>query len=394
MMKNSVTLPATPARAGFQLHLWWFIALLVVALPLWTVIQAWSMLIPPSDCNQSGDTTHAGAVVRFCLPSLSLQYGQGNMTIGPDGNLWFVEMNKIGRITPTGKLREFPVQLVTSPIASGPDGNLWFVEMAPHGEFALVRMSPNGNIKEFWSSLISGPPTPLTVGPDGNLWVASMLSVGDSGGDVGSTILKITPTGEITSFSLPPPSQTLRGALLGSGVIDLTSGADGNIWFLENVALADPPTIQGMLLGSITPSGTIKQFPVEVDRGSFPPSQGGSLKGAIAAGPDGNLWFMQHDGQIGRITPSGMITRFQVPGQTAQELPIITKGPDGNLWFSAPPGKIGRITPNGIGKLLPLPAQTQVGGLAAAPDGHIWFLNAAETWTGPVWWVHIGRLTV
>jgi virginiamycin B lyase len=213
---------------------------------------------------------------------------------------------------------------------------------------------------------------------------------------LGSTIVKITPAGEITSFSLPPPSKTLRGALPGSGVIDLTSGADGNIWFMENVALADPPTIQGMLLGSITPSGTIKQFPIEIDRGSGPALGGGigTLRSALASGPDGNLWFMQHDGQIGRITPEGVITRFQVPGQTAQELPIITKGSDGNLWFSAPPGKIGSITPNGTGKLLPLPAQTKVGGLAAAPDGHLWFLNSGDTQTGPIWWVHIGRLTL
>jgi streptogramin lyase len=186
-----------------------------------------------------------------------------------------------------------------------------------------------------------------------------------------------------------------HGALPGWGIIDLTSGADGNIWFLENVSLDASSTMQAMLLGSINPSGTIKQVPVEIERGSFPlPDQWNSLKGAITAGPDGNLWFLQHDGQIGRITPKGVITRFQVPGQTVQELPILAKGPDGNLWFSAPPGKIGRITPNGIGKLLPLPAQTQVGGLVAGPDGRIWFLNAAETWTGVVWWVHIGRLTV
>ena len=178
--------------------------------------------------------------------------------------------------------------------------------------------------------------------------------------------------------------------------MDLAAGADGNIWFLENVALADPPTIQGMLLGSMTPSGTIKQVPVEIDRGSGPDLGGGigTLRSAIAAGPDGNLWFLRHDGQIGRMTPSGVITRFQVPGQTAQELPIMSKGPDGNLWFSASPGKIGRITPDGIGKLLPLPTQTQIGGLAAAPDGHLWFLNAGDTQRGSVWWVHIGRLTI
>lgn len=390
MMKDSVTLPATPARAGFQFHLWWFIALLIIALPLWTVIQAGSMLLPPSDCNQRVGTTQTGAVEQFCLPSLSLQYGQGNMTIGPDGNLWFAEMNKIGRITPTGKLTEFPVQLVTSPIVSGPDGNLWFVASPQRTEFALVRMSPDGNTEKFWSNLISGsgPSTPLTVGPDGNLWVASTGSEGD-------VILKITPAGDFTSYSLPQPSRTLRGAQPGWGVIDLTLGADGNIWFLENVALDTSSTMQAMLLGSITPSGTIKQVPVEIERGSFPsPDIRNALKGAIAAGPDGNLWFLQNDGQIGRITPKGVITRFQVAGQTAQEVPILAKGPDGNLWFSAAPGKIGRITPDGRGELLPLPAQTQVGGLVAAPDGRLWFLNAAETRTGPIWWAHIGRLTL
>src|SRR2546428_542930 len=90
MMKKSETLPATPARAGFQFRLWWFIAFLVVALPLATVVQAARMILPPSDCNQLGDSTHSGMVVQFCFPSLTPQYGQGNMTIGPDGNLWFL----------------------------------------------------------------------------------------------------------------------------------------------------------------------------------------------------------------------------------------------------------------------------------------------------------------
>ena len=76
----------------------------------------------------------------------------------------------------------------------------------------------------------------------------------------------------------------------------------------------------------------------------------GSLPEGIAAGPDGNLWFAETNGnQIGRITTSGPITEFPIP--TADSRPDgITAGPDGNLWFTEenPANKIGRITTAGV----------------------------------------------
>ncbi len=36
--------------------------------------------------------------------------------------------NKIGRISPSGTITEFPVPNLLSEIAAGPDGNLWFTE--------------------------------------------------------------------------------------------------------------------------------------------------------------------------------------------------------------------------------------------------------------------------
>jgi len=59
------------------------------------------------------------------------------ITAGPDGNLWFThdenpsQDGKIGRITLTGKISEFP--LPTSKggpgaITGGPDGTIWFIE--------------------------------------------------------------------------------------------------------------------------------------------------------------------------------------------------------------------------------------------------------------------------
>src|SRR5438552_2044428 len=52
----------------------------------------------------------------------------------------------------------------------------------------------------------------------------------------------------------------------------------------------------------------------------------------VAAGPDGNLWFTEHDvNKIGRITPAGVVTEFPIPGVGPDS---ITAGPDGQLWFT------------------------------------------------------------
>ena len=52
---------------------------------------------------------------------------------GADGNLWFTEYdgNKIGRITPDGKITEYAIptyQGLPDSIAAGPDNNIWFTE--------------------------------------------------------------------------------------------------------------------------------------------------------------------------------------------------------------------------------------------------------------------------
>src|SRR5206468_208427 len=66
----------------------------------------------------------------------------------------------------------------------------------------------------------------------------------------------------------------------------------------------------------------------------------------ITAGPDGNLWFTEANGnKLGRIrsTPKHKLAEFAIP--TANSDPEgITAGPDGNLWFTEEGG-------NNIGQL-------------------------------------------
>ena len=142
----------------------------------------------------------------------------------------------------------------------------------------------------------------------------------------------------------------------------ITAGPDGNLWFTE----AD-----GNKIGRITLNGTISEFPISTS--ASPPFA--ITSGGITAGPDGNLWFTEAQGnQIGRITPNGTISEFPIP--TSGSYPFaIAAGPDGNLWFTEGGGnKIGRITPNGTISEFPIPTSgSNPSGITAGPDGNLWF---------------------
>ena len=79
-------------------------------------------------------------------------------------------------------------------------------------------------------------------------------------------------------------------------------------------------------------SGKIREFPIPPETGE----NDGSGPLIITAGPDGNLWFTENNGnRIGRISPGGehTVTQFLIP--TSNSFPTgITAGPDGNLWFT------------------------------------------------------------
>jgi streptogramin lyase len=88
--------------------------------------------------------------------------------------------------------------------------------------------------------------------------------------------------------------------------VAIAAGPDGNLWFTDDAI--DHPAI-----GRITSSGEIIEFSAGLRRGDcYSPSLvHGSCPDEIVAGPDGNLWFTD-DGipAVGRITPQGKITEF------------------------------------------------------------------------------------
>jgi len=130
----------------------------------------------------------------------------------------------------------------------------------------------------------------------------------------------------------------------------IVAGPDGNIWFTE----------QGGKIGRMNLDGVVTaEFPVP-----------NAIPLDITVGADGNLWFVGGFG-IGRLTPTGGYTQFSALGG----LHGIAPGPDGNLWVAGyGNSRIGKITPSGVLTIYTLPSgNLNPTGIVAGPDGNLWF---------------------
>jgi streptogramin lyase len=98
------------------------------------------------------------------------------------------------------------------------------------------------------------------------------------------------------------------------------------------------------------------------------------------------MWFTESEinvSQIGRVDAQGNISEFVVPTRFSQPSDIVV-GADGALWFSEPSGfpfGIGRVTTDGVFTEFGLDLNTCTAcsitpnGMAATPDGNIWFTD-------------------
>jgi streptogramin lyase len=235
---------------------------------------------------------------------------------------------------------------------------------------------------------VAASPGSIAAGPHGDLWFTQ-----------GNKIGRITTTGEITEFPVPGnpsgitagPDDNIWFTESGNNKIGqinafgqitefakpssgpsvsprgIAVGPDGNLWFAES-NFAPAPNYTNGWIGRITPAGVITEFQI--------PSIGNGARN-VAAGPDGNLWFTTAK-EIGKITTEGVVTKVSDFGGGD-----ITAGPDGNLWFTRG-NEIARIYPDGGVKTFPIPSGGSAGGIARAQDGNLWFTETAG---------RIGRIT-
>jgi streptogramin lyase len=192
--------------------------------------------------------TPIGLETDFPLPDSSSHVS--DLTVGADGALWFAvatdSQDGIGRMDTNGAYKFYPVGYTWSPCA-GPDGNLWYFDNTN-----LNAMNTQGQIVGTYPSTVYSQY--CTIGPDGAMWFTTY----------GTTLVRVTTTGQITSFTAP------------SILNDITS-ANGLLWMTSGSALLpfNPNT---------SSFGAAISSPYNLKR--------------ISTGVDGNFWMTGPDNNI------------------------------------------------------------------------------------------------
>ncbi len=249
--------------------------------------------------NKIGRITTSGVVTEYTIPGTHDGDFANAITLGPDGNIWFTvaghnEHNGlVGKISTDGTSTVYTLPTSTAPsgndvqnvapssITSGGDGALWFTESAVN---KIGRITTTGEISEY--PVVDSDISPsslllelknITLGPDGNIWFTSRMW-----DDIHKTkFFKMTQSGQVTEYPTP---YTLENV----DIRGLASGPDNALWFTVWKALPGTTVVTNEI-GRVTTSGEFVTYPFE-----DPDSPSSIIElGGITSGPDNNLWFSE-----------------------------------------------------------------------------------------------------
>ncbi|MBK8738359.1 MAG: hypothetical protein IPM02_01830 [Betaproteobacteria bacterium] len=236
-----------------------------------------------------------GALTFAAVPVPAVTNSIAAVTFGPDGLLWFVTGSTVGKFdTASGATTVYPMiggNGGAFDIAVGGDGNIWINKYNPPS--SLVKVRQDGQMQEFpLPDAANRRPVFIGAGSDGNIWYTDELS---------NRIGRVTPGGAFADFDI------------GSNSEGIVAGADGNMWAMADNGLA-----------RVTPGGQVTIFP-------YPP--GGSNTFAVAAAPDGTLWYADAIGRIGQAATTGQTSALQLPPNSAPLFVTVRPG-DGVVFFT------------------------------------------------------------
>jgi virginiamycin B lyase len=139
--------------------------------------------------NRIGRITPDGRVTEFAIRRPARR-----IVAGPDGNLWFTSDGFVSRMTPDGDLTDFPISLRGFGIVAGRDGNIWFTEIGNESYGRLGRSTINGEIVE---TPVAAWASHLAQDFEGNFWLPDWTEIG------GDAMVRVAPSGTQSRFPIP-----------------------------------------------------------------------------------------------------------------------------------------------------------------------------------------------
>jgi hypothetical protein len=172
----------------------------------------------------------------------------------------------------------------------------------------------------------------------------------------GNTLEATSASGTIR-FVVPAASNDARRDIVSNVVFT----QDQSAWFVVSES-------GGTRLERMTATGTFQDVTAVTS----------ATMGHLTAAQDG-VWFIASNSSVGHVDATGGTVRFSVAGAKLQAL---TTGPDGNVWFagaaSGGQGVVGKVMPSGAVEKFTVPAP--VSSIAASADGSLYAGGRNEIW--------------
>lgn len=295
----------------------------------------------------------------FDLPGMPNQ-----LAAGPDGFIWVIVggTNDFSRVSPDGTVTSYDATNLSNPVGvtAGPDGNMWFTQIN-----GVVKISPSDPLTGVATTInaIGGPQEIVSDGTD--LWTAS-----------GDTVVRIPPASPNTPQLFTINGMNARGIAVGSDGLVWIADFGGNKVFSLTTANVQTPYDLGANAGvqdvAAGPNGQVviprpgQQNIGLLSPGGIPtafPTPAGDPFGATF-GTDNAYWVAQFlSGDLGRLTPDGKYS--VLTGLSANSGPrYVAAGPGNTLWVSLnQASKIARVS--GVD---PAPLTTTISSLKLTPS--------------------------
>ncbi|HWU47834.1 MAG TPA: cell wall-binding repeat-containing protein [Humibacter sp.] len=271
-------------------------------------------------------------VARFAVGSAI-----GSAVTTSDGTQWAVSGSEVLHAGRTGIVARYPVPSGTGGtvhLIGAANGNvIWFAygdgrSADPLAGFGTLSTS-NGAMTRFPRSGLAPWTSSLdrwSIGSDGALWYSARGE---------RNLLHVSVTGTVSTYTLPTPPD------------GICEGGDGNVHWTSHPLGA----------GWITPTGAITTLLPLLMLGT---------SDTVGCGDSGSVWTTDGGSVAYRVSSSGALTPFTIPGNLA--IGALTLGGNGQLWAQAHDAsttltRLFRLSGNGTVTAAPNPQQLSASGV-------------------------------